>query len=102
MRLVDEIRGVTGSLVRRNGNAASHRALCVLRQENPDWWCVEIRSRRYLNSIVEQDHRAIKRRCAPMLAMKSFHPFWVVDACVCPPTSTVGQLRTMTLPNCLP
>ena len=55
-----------------DGNAASHRALRVLRQENPDWQSVEIRSRRYLNNIVEQDHRAIKRRCAPMLAMKSF------------------------------
>jgi transposase-like protein len=55
-----------------DGNAASHRALSVLRQENPDWQSVEIRSRRYLNNIVEQDHRAIKRRCAPMLAMKSF------------------------------
>jgi hypothetical protein len=54
------------------GNAASHRALWVLRQQNPDWQSVEIRSRRYLNNIVEQDHRAIKRRCAPMLAMKSF------------------------------
>jgi putative transposase len=46
--------------------------LYVLRQKNPDWQSVEIRSRRYLNNIVEQDHRAIKRRCAPMLAMKSF------------------------------
>lgn len=55
-----------------DGNAASHRALRVLRQDNPDWQSVEIRSRRYLNNIVEQDHRAIKRRCAPMLAMKSF------------------------------
>src|SRR5258708_27276009 len=55
-----------------DGNAASHRALWVLRQENPDWHSVEIRSRRYLNNIVEQDHRAIKRPCAPMLAMKSF------------------------------
>jgi transposase-like protein len=55
-----------------DGNAASHRALFVLPQENPEWQSVEIRSRRYLNNIVEQDHRAIKRRCAPMLAMKSF------------------------------
>ena len=31
-----------------------------------------MRSRRYLNNIVEQDHRAIKRRCAPMLALKTF------------------------------
>jgi DDE domain len=34
--------------------------------------CVEIRARRYLNNIVEQDHRAVKRRCAPMLGLKSF------------------------------
>jgi hypothetical protein len=46
--------------------------LRVLRQEDPEWRTVVIRSRRYLNNIVEQDHRAIKRRCAPMLALKSF------------------------------
>jgi len=55
-----------------DGNAASHRALRLLRQENPKWESVVVRSRRYLNNIVEQDHRAIKRRCAPMLALKSF------------------------------
>jgi hypothetical protein len=33
---------------------------------------VEIRSRRYLKNVVEQDHRAIKRRCASMLGLKSF------------------------------
>ena len=55
-----------------DGNAVSHRALRSLRQENPEWRSVVVRSRRYLNNIVEQDHRAIKRRCAPMLALKSF------------------------------
>jgi transposase-like protein len=55
-----------------DGNAASHRALRLLRQENPKWRSVVVRSRRYLNNIVEQDHRAIKRRCAPMLALESF------------------------------
>lgn len=56
-----------------DGNAASHKALRSLREENPrDWRLVIIRSRRYLNNIVEQDHRAIKRRCAPMLALKTF------------------------------
>jgi hypothetical protein len=33
---------------------------------------VEIRARRYLNNVVEQDHRAIKQRCASMLGLKSF------------------------------
>jgi transposase-like protein len=58
--------------VNLDGNAATHRALRLLRQENPVWRPVVIRSCRYLNNIVEQDHRAIKRRCAPMLALKSF------------------------------
>lgn len=57
--------------VNLDGNAATHRALRLLRQKIPGW-SVLIRSRRYLNNIVEQDHRAIKRRCAPMLALKSF------------------------------
>jgi transposase-like protein len=54
-----------------DGNAATHRALRMLRKETPGW-SVLIRSRRYLNNIVEQDHRAIKRRCAPMLSLKTF------------------------------
>ena len=44
----------------------------LLRKENPNLHGVVIRSSRYLNNIVEQDHRAIKRRCAPMLSLKSF------------------------------
>jgi len=31
-----------------------------------------VRDRRYLNNIIEQDHRAIKSRCASMLGFKSF------------------------------
>jgi transposase-like protein len=33
---------------------------------------VKVRTSRYLNNIVEQDHRAIKRRCASMAGFKSF------------------------------
>jgi putative transposase len=33
---------------------------------------VEVRSCKYLNNIVEQDHRAIKRRCASMKGFQSF------------------------------
>jgi transposase-like protein len=33
---------------------------------------VEVRSCKYLNNIIEQDHRAIKRRCASMKGFKSF------------------------------
>ena len=32
-----------------------------------------VRQVKYLNNIVEQDHRAIKRRISPILGFKSFH-----------------------------
>ncbi len=33
---------------------------------------IKIRQARYLNNVVEQDHRAIKRRIRPMLRFKNF------------------------------
>ena len=33
---------------------------------------IELRQCKYLNNIVEQDHRAVKRRTRPMLGFKSF------------------------------
>ena len=59
--------------VNLDGNAASHRGLRLLGDEDPRWKSVVIRCCRYLNNIVEQDHRAIKRRCASMLGLKSFN-----------------------------
>jgi transposase-like protein len=58
--------------VNLDGNAASHCGLRLLGEEDSRWHSVNVRARRYLNNIVEQDHRAIKRRCAPMLGLKSF------------------------------
>ena len=54
-----------------DGYTASHRAVRLLGQEDPRWRSVVVRDCRYLNNIVEQDHRAIKRRCASMLGFKS-------------------------------
>ena len=34
---------------------------------------IELRQFKYLNNIVEQDHRAIKHRLKPMRGMKSFY-----------------------------
>jgi putative transposase len=34
---------------------------------------IRIRQRKYLDNIVEQDHRAIKRRIRPMLGFKKFN-----------------------------
>jgi transposase-like protein len=55
-----------------DGHVPSHQALRLLRREDPKWKYVVVRSCRYLNNIVEQDHRAIKRRCAWMTGFKSF------------------------------
>jgi transposase-like protein len=60
------------SKVNLDGNTATHRALRLLGAEDPRWRGVVVRGRRYLNNIVEQDHRAIKRRCASMLGLKTF------------------------------
>jgi hypothetical protein len=58
--------------VNLDGNTATRRGLRLLGEEDSRWHSVNVRARRYLNNIVEQDHRAIKRRCAPMLGLKSF------------------------------
>jgi transposase-like protein len=55
-----------------DGHVPSRRALWRLRREHPIWQKVEVRTCKYLNNIVEQDHRAIKRRCASMTGFKSF------------------------------
>ncbi|MBK9252655.1 MAG: IS6 family transposase [Proteobacteria bacterium] len=55
-----------------DGYTATHLALRNLGKKDRRWRSVEVRSNRYLNNIVEQDHRAIKRRCASMLGLKSF------------------------------
>ena len=58
--------------VTQDGHKPSHLALRYPRREDPKWVKVKIRTSQYLNNIVEQDHRAIKRRCACMLGFKSF------------------------------
>lgn len=55
-----------------DGHRQSHLALRYLRREDPKWGRVEVRSSQYLNNLIEQDHRAIKRRCASMGGFKSF------------------------------
>lgn len=55
-----------------DGNSATHRGLRLLGDEDGRWRSVVVRARRYLNNVIEQDHRAIKQRCAPMLGLKSF------------------------------
>jgi transposase-like protein len=53
-----------------DGYAASHRAVRELSEENEVWNNTKLRSSKYRNNMIEQDHRAIKTRIAPMFSFK--------------------------------
>ena len=55
-----------------DGYAASHRAVRELANEDRRWKRTTPRSSKYLNNLVEQDHRGIKSRTRPMLGFKTF------------------------------
>ena len=54
-----------------DGYTASHRAVREF-SEHPPGRPIRIRSSKYLNNLIEQDHRAIKSRIRPMLGFKDF------------------------------
>ena len=43
-----------------------------MKEKRQCWRNVKVRTNKYLNNLIEQDHRAIKRRCASMAGFKSF------------------------------
>ena len=55
-----------------DGYAASHRAVAKLKEVGTLPHRVRVRSCKYLNNVVEQDHRRIKQRVRPMLGFKRF------------------------------
>ena len=55
-----------------DGCAASHRAVRELPEKNEVWNNTKIGSSKYLNNIIEQDHRAIKAKIGTMLGFKRF------------------------------
>jgi transposase-like protein len=52
--------------------AASHRAIRELKATRCMCRRVRVRSSKYLNNVVEQDHRRLKQRIGPMLGFKRF------------------------------
>jgi transposase-like protein len=58
--------------------AASHCAITELKTMAELLKRVRVRSSKYLNSAIEQDHRRVKQRLRPMLGFKSFHAAAVV------------------------
>ncbi len=52
--------------------AASHRAVANLKRDGELPKRVVVRSSKYLNNLIGQDHRRIKQRLRPMLGLKNF------------------------------
>ena len=69
--------------------AASHRAVADLKSDGELPKRVRVRSSKYLNNIVEQDHRHVKQRLGPMLGLKSFATAAVVIGGI----ELVGKVR---------
>jgi transposase-like protein len=55
-----------------DGYAASHRGVAELKASGTLPRRLRIRSCKYLNNVIEQDHRRIKQRIRPMLGLKRF------------------------------
>jgi len=55
-----------------DGYAASHRAIREMKADGQLPEDTKLRSSKYLNSLVEQDHRGVKLRIGPMLGLKRF------------------------------
>ena len=62
----------TPRVITLDAYAASHRAVTELKSARAMPQRVGIRSSKYLNNVVEQDHRRIKQRIRPMLGFKRF------------------------------
>jgi transposase-like protein len=66
-------QGKAPQTVTLDGYAASHRAVrgrC--RVTGPRWKRTKLRSSKYLNNLIEPDHRGVKARTSPMLGFKDF------------------------------
>ena len=55
-----------------DGYAASHRAVRELKADGSLPADMKLRSSKYLNNLIEQDHRSVKQRIAVMIGFKRF------------------------------
>jgi transposase-like protein len=58
--------------IRHDGYQASHRAAREFLKEHQGGERTKIRSSKYLNNMIEQDHQPVKLRLGPMLGLKRF------------------------------
>ena len=65
-------QGCAPRTITLDGYAASHRAVCELKADGSLAADTKLRSSKYLNNLIEQDHRNVKQRLAVMLGLKRF------------------------------
>jgi len=71
LQQASEKRGVPEKIT-LDGYAASHVAVGELQEEGILPTKLLVRTNRYLNNLIEQDHRRVKQRVRPMLGFKRF------------------------------
>jgi transposase-like protein len=64
--------GAPPGTITLDGYAASHRAVREMKADGELTGGTKVRSSKYLNNLIEQDHRGVKSRLRPMLGFKSF------------------------------
>jgi transposase-like protein len=67
-----ESQGSAPQTITLDGYAASHRAVREMKVDGQLLADTKVRSSKYLNNLIEQDHRGVKLRIGPMLGFKWF------------------------------
>ena len=65
-------QGSSPRTITLDGYAASHRAVREMKADGELPGDTKLRSSKYLNNLIEQDHRGVKLRIGPMLGFKRF------------------------------
>jgi transposase-like protein len=72
LRKARKSQSVPPSSITLDGYAASHRAVREMQDQGELSHDTKLRSSKYLNNMIEQDHRNVKMRIGPMLRFKRF------------------------------
>src|SRR5579862_1978621 len=75
--------------------AASPRAVADLKENGELSNRVQVRSRKYLNNLVEQDHRRIKHRLRPMLGLMFGVNYFFGSCCLTNKCYPTGRCRNV-------
>ena len=70
-------QGSAPGTITLDGYAASHRAVCEMKTDGQLPADTKVRSSKYLNNMIEQDHRGVKLRIDPMPSFK-----WITTAAI--------------------